>query len=86
VATQAYSRWQILVYTLLVVIASLLLYLVHAMGPIYLTAAIVLGGVFVARAVLLYRSGTARRARQMFVYSNCYLAALFAAMIVDRLA
>ena len=85
VATRAHARWQILVYTLLVVIASLLLYSIHAMGAVYLAAALALGALFIGHALLLYRRGTARLARRTFVYSNLYLAALFGAMILDRL-
>ncbi|HLJ69501.1 MAG TPA: heme o synthase [Chloroflexota bacterium] len=85
VATQLHARWQILVYTLLVVVASLLLYVAHAMGPIYLGGAALLGLGFVGHAVVLYRYGSARLARRTFMYSNYYLAALFIAMIVDRL-
>jgi protoheme IX farnesyltransferase len=85
VASQAHARWQILTYTVLVVLASLLLFSVHAMGTIYLAAALVLGGGFVAHAMLLYRRGTARQARRTFLYSNLYLTALFGAMILDRL-
>lgn len=85
VVTQDHARWQILVYTLLVVIASLLLFTVHAMGPIYLVAALALGAGFIVHALVLCRTGTARDARRTFMYSNYYLAALFAVMIVDRL-
>lgn len=85
VATQAHARWQILTYTLLVILASLLLFAVHAMGTLYLAAALVLDGGFMAQAVLLYRRGTARQARRTFLYSNLYLAALFGSMILDRL-
>lgn len=85
VVSQAHAQWQIVVYTLLVVIASLLLVAVHAMGAIYLVAALVLGGGFVAQALLLNSRSTARQARRTFMYSNYYLAALFAFMIVDRL-
>jgi protoheme IX farnesyltransferase len=85
VASQAHARWQVLVYTLLVVIASLLLFAVHAMGLVYLIAALALGAGFLAHAIVLFRSGTARSARRAFMFSNYYLAALFAAMILDRL-
>lgn len=85
VTNQAHASWQILVYTLLVVIASLLLYTVHAMGHVYLAAAVALGAVFIVQARLLGVRRTARQARRTFMYSNLYLAALFAAMIVDRL-
>lgn len=85
VASQAHARWQILIYTLLVVTASLLLFVVHAMGAVYLVVALLLGGGFIGHALLLYFRGTARNARRTFMYSNAYLAAIFAAMIVDRL-
>lgn len=85
VTSQEHATWQILVYTLLVVIASLLLYLVHAMGTLYLVAAVGLGTGFIVQARLLGVRRTARQARRTFMYSNLYLAALFGAMIVDRL-
>ncbi|MGH2447757.1 MAG: heme o synthase [Chloroflexota bacterium] len=85
VTSERHAQWQILVYALLVVIASLLLFAVHAMGVIYLIAAIALGGGFVYHAVSLREHGSARQARRTFMYSNYYLAALFAFMIVDRI-
>jgi protoheme IX farnesyltransferase len=85
VTNHAHASWQILVYTLLVVIASLLLYTVHAMGALYLVCACVLGAGFVRYALTLSVVHTARQARQTFMYSNFYLAALFGAMILDRL-
>ncbi|GAC1442803.1 MAG: hypothetical protein NVSMB52_00440 [Chloroflexota bacterium] len=84
-STQLHARWQIIVYTLLSVIASLLLFDVHAMGTIYLFGALVLGGGFLWVTVRLYVVGTSRCARQSFMYSNYYLAALFAFMVLDSL-
>jgi protoheme IX farnesyltransferase len=86
VASEAHAHWQILVYTLLVVIASLLLFAVHAMGLVYLIAAILLGAGFLYQALLLRSRSSARQARRTFMYSNLYLAALFGSMIIDRLA
>jgi protoheme IX farnesyltransferase len=85
VTTRAHARWQIVMYSLLTVIASLLLYSVGAMGWLYLTGAAILGAGFLAFTVSTYRVGTARLARRTFLYSNIYLAALFAVMIADRL-
>src|SRR5579884_1482992 len=85
VTSQTHARWQILVYALLVVIASLLLGAVHAMGAIYIGGAIVLGATFLGFAVTLAARGTARLARRTFLFSNLYLAALFAVMVIDRL-
>lgn len=81
----AHARWQILLYAILLVISSLLLATTHAMGLIYALGAVVLGAVFIGHAVLLVRRGTARLARRTFLFSNLYLAALFALMVIDRL-
>jgi len=74
---------QILYYTLLLVAVTLLLYPAGRMGTIYLTAALTLGGVFVWRAVQLWRDASGQRAIRLFSFSNRYLALLFAAMAVD---
>ena len=74
---------QILYYTLLLVAVTLLLYPAGRMGMIYLTAALTLGGVFVWRAVQLWRDASGQRAIRPFSFSNRYLALLFAAMAVD---
>lgn len=85
VTSEEHAAWQILVYSLLVVIASLLLYSVHAMGALYLVAALILGAGFILQAWRLRTNSTPRQAHRTFMYSNYYLAALFGAMIVDRL-
>jgi protoheme IX farnesyltransferase len=53
-------------------------------GLIYLAAALVLGGIFVAYAVRLYRSYSDRMAHATFRYSIAYLALLFAALLADH--
>lgn len=85
VTSQTHARWQILVYAILLVISTLLLATVHAMGTIYLIGAIVLGAVLLGHVLALVRLGTARMARRTFIFSNLYLAALFAVMVIDRL-
>ena len=64
---------------------TLLLVPVASMGPVYLATALVLGGVFVFRALTLWRSPSNDRAWRLFTYSITYLAALFAAVAVDAL-
>jgi protoheme IX farnesyltransferase len=76
---------QILYYTLLLVAVTLLLYPAGRMGLVYLTAALVLGGMFVWRAAQLWRDTSGRRAIRLFSFSNRYLALLFAAMALDAL-
>lgn len=79
------TRANILAYTGILVAFSLALCATGAMGWFYLAAAAVLGGVFLWRALLLLRDASKARARSCFMYSNFYLALLFAAMVVDRL-
>ena len=55
------------------------------LGPVFTLAATVLGGVFVALAVLLRRDLSRARARVLFHYSLAYLALLFAAAAIDPL-
>lgn len=80
------TRVNILAYTIILVSFSLGLCATHAMGALYLVAAAALGGAFVWQASVLLRDATIKRARSCFIYSNIYLALLFAAMVIDRLA
>jgi protoheme IX farnesyltransferase len=56
------------------------------LGPIYLTAAIVLGAWFTWVCVQLIRERTDAAARRVFRVSLLYLAGLYLAMLVDLLA
>jgi heme o synthase len=53
------------------------------LGPLYTVAAVVLGAVFVALAVLLRRDVSRARAKVLFHYSLLYLALLFTAAALD---
>ena len=77
------TRRQILLYSLVLVAATLAFAPIGRMGAIYLASAAVLGAAFVWRAVGLWRSGTLKAAMGLFKYSISYLALLFAAMAVD---
>jgi protoheme IX farnesyltransferase len=72
-------------YSLLVVAVSLLLFPVAGLGGLYLTAAVVLGGVLVWYAVRVLRDGGTRAAMAMFRFSISYLGLLFAAAAADEL-
>ena len=78
------TRKQILLYSLLLLAVTLVLFAMGAMGYLYLAAALVLGGILLYMAVRLLRDKTKKWARTLFWYSNCYLAMIFAAMVVDR--
>jgi protoheme IX farnesyltransferase len=74
---------QIVVYSVAMVGVTLLPVAWHTLGVPYLAAALALGGVFVAMALLLRRNATPRRTGLLFHYSLLYLALLFVAMALD---
>jgi len=76
---------EILVYAVVVVGVTLLLFAFDSMGVIYLVAAVVLGAAFVWQAIGLQRDASSKRAMRLFSFSNTYLALLFAAIAVDTL-
>jgi protoheme IX farnesyltransferase len=81
----AAAATQILGYAILVVAISLLLPLVASVGWIYLSAASVLGLVFIVQGIRLRQDPNPERAIAFFTLSNLYLALLFAAVAVDVL-
>jgi protoheme IX farnesyltransferase len=78
------TRWQVLLYTIMLAAVSLML-VPFGMGWIYLSGALVLNGIFVWYAVMLYRAPSKALARRTFFYSLWFLAFIFAAMVADRL-
>jgi protoheme IX farnesyltransferase len=80
-----FTRLHILLYTILLVIVTLLPYLTGMSGLIYLAAAVALGAVFVRHAVALRRADApAALPMKVFRYSINYLMLLFAALLVDH--
>src|SRR5712692_7745362 len=71
-------------YSLLLLAVTLVLFGMRAMGYFYLVVALVLGSILIYLSVRLLRERTKRLARTLFWYSNCYLALIFAAMVLDR--
>jgi protoheme IX farnesyltransferase len=78
------TRKQIFLYSLLLLAVTLVLFGMGAMGYIYLIAAVVLGGIMVYMSIRLLRDKSKSWAKTLFWYSNCYLALIFAAMVIDR--
>src|SRR5262245_55553734 len=79
-----YTRLQVLLYTLILFGVSLLPYVARMSGWLYLAAAVVLGLVYIGYAVRIRLAYSDRLARSCFRYSIVYLAALFAALLVDH--
>ncbi len=80
----AYTRLQIVLYTVVLVLVTMLPYVIRMSGIIYLVAALALGGVFLAYSVRLYRNYSDSLARATFRYSILYLTALFSALLIDH--
>ena len=79
-----YTRWQILLYTLLLLIVTVLPWVAGMSGLCYLGGALVLGVVFVWHAWRLLDPPDERYAMRVFGYSIAYLMALFALLLVDH--
>ena len=80
----AYTKLQILIYSLMLLTVSLMPFLVHMSGLLYLAGAITLGVGFVYHAVCLLRSEGDGHAMKTFGYSIVYLATLFAFLLADH--
>jgi protoheme IX farnesyltransferase len=81
---KAYTRLQVLLYTLILFGASLMPYVIRMSGVLYLLAALALGGAFIGYAVRIYLNYSDALAQKTFRYSILYLAALFAALLLDH--
>ncbi|WP_418319259.1 heme o synthase [Piscinibacter sakaiensis] len=79
-----FTRLQVFLYTLVLFAATLLPFLTGMSGPIYLAAALTLGGMFCAYGWQLWRSYSDQLARRTFRFSIAHLALLFAALLVDH--
>ena len=74
---------RILVYSLVLATTTLLPFLWHSVGDLYLGAALILDAVFIGLALQLMRETNPARAGRLFHFSLLYLAILFSAMAVD---
>jgi protoheme IX farnesyltransferase len=79
-----FTRQFILLYTILLVLVTILPYLSGMSGLIYLAAALSLGGVFLWYAIRLRLNDNPRLPMRVFKYSINYLMFLFAALLVDH--
>ena len=79
-----YTRLQVLLYTIILFGASLLPFAIGMSGIAYLAAAVALGAAFLFYAVRIYVAYSDALAQKTFRFSIAYLAALFAALLVDH--
>jgi protoheme IX farnesyltransferase len=79
-----FTRLQILLYTIMLLVVSVLPFATHMSGPFYLVGALLLGGGFLYYAVLLMKGDDESVAMKTFGYSIWYLMAIFAILLVDH--
>ena len=79
-----FTRLQILLYTVLLVLVTLLPYLTGMSGLLYLLGALGLGGVFLYYAIAMMVSERPELPMRTFTYSITYLSGLFAILLVDH--
>ena len=79
-----FTRLQILLYTIMLLVVSVLPFATHMSGPFYLLGALLLGGGFLYYAMLLMKGNDESIAMKTFGYSIWYLMAIFAILLVDH--
>jgi protoheme IX farnesyltransferase len=81
---EKFTLLHIVLYTLVLIAATLLPYIYRMSGLTYLVSALILGMIFLAYAIALYRSYSDDLAKKTFRYSIIYLSLLFAALLIDH--
>jgi len=79
------TRVQILLYSVQLLLITLLPAIFGTLGALYFVIAVILGTGLIFMSVKLIKEATKSVARSTYKYSTLYLALLFLAMIVDRL-
>ncbi|MBA2657067.1 MAG: protoheme IX farnesyltransferase [Tatlockia sp.] len=79
-----YTKLYVLLYTILLLVVSVLPFAVGMSGWLYLSGASLLGVRFLYWAILLYRSELPRIAMQTFRFSIIYLMMLFVFLLIDH--
>ena len=80
----AYTRLQVLLYTVLLMVVTLMPYLTRMSGLVYLAAALLLNGGFLYYALILKITAREELPLRVFRFSVTYLMWLFAALLVDH--
>jgi protoheme IX farnesyltransferase len=77
------TRRQIFIYTIELVLVTLLLPLLRLAGTVYLISALVLGGLLLYAAWAVWRQGGNKIAWRMYKWSSTYLVFIFLAIMID---
>ena len=81
---ESFTRLHILLYTIILVLATLMPFMIGMSGVIYLAGALALGAGFLYWAVALVRNINPRAPIETFRYSILYLGLLFVFLLVDH--
>lgn len=79
-----FTRWQILFYSIILVLVTLLPWLTGMSGLVYLAGASVLNIGFLGYAIAMLKPRNEQIAMKMFSYSVLYLMMLFAFLLLDH--
>ena len=81
---ERFTLLNILLYTLILIAATLLPYIYGMSGMVYLVSAVILGLIFLAYVIALFISYSDALAKKTFRFSITYLSLLFAALLIDH--
>jgi len=79
-----FTKLQILLYTVMLIVVSVLPFATHMSGLFYLVGALVFGGGFLYYAIRMMTSDDESIAMKTFSYSIWYLMAIFTVFLVDH--
>ena len=79
-----FTKLQIILYTIILILVSLLPFVVMMSGVLYFISALILGFIFLYYAVRLYFEEDNASAFPTFVYSIYYIFLIFAALLIDH--
>lgn len=82
----AYTKLHILLYTIIMIIVSILPFLIGMSNILYLASALLLGGGFLYWSLVLFKTNNRQAPMATFRYSITYLGLLFVALLVDHYA
>ncbi len=81
---EQYTLLHIVLYTLIMLAASILPYVYGMSGILYLISALILGFIFLGYTVKLYMHYSDQLAKKTFRYSIWYLSILFVVLLIDH--
>ena len=79
-----FTRLQVLLYTILLLVVTVLPFLSGMSGVLYLIAAVILGGIFLYYAIRMQDASLKGMPMKTFGYSILYLMLLFSFLLIDH--